>query len=44
MEVFGVAPNTVTEAADSAGAAILAAMLAGKLRMLVGKSFLSCYT
>jgi len=34
-EIFGTAPTSVTEAADSAGAAILAAMLAGKLRMLV---------
>lgn len=37
MEIFGSAPNSVTEAADSAGAAVLAALLAGKLRMLVGK-------
>ena len=41
MEIFGSAPSSVTEAADSAGAAVLAALLAGKLRMLVGKdSFL----
>lgn len=34
-EIFGSAPSSVTEAADSAGAAILAAMLAGQRRMLV---------
>jgi hypothetical protein len=33
--IFGTAPSTVLEAADSAGAAILAGVLAGKLRMLV---------
>lgn len=34
-EIFGSAPSSVIDAADSAGAAILAAMLGGKLRMLV---------
>ena len=34
-EIFGAAPSSVIEAADSAGAAILAAMLAGQRRMLV---------
>ncbi|GMI00670.1 hypothetical protein TrST_g8810 [Triparma strigata] len=34
-EIFGVAPSSVIEAADSAGAAILAAMLGGQRRMLV---------
>lgn len=34
-EIFGSAPSSVIEAADSAGAAILAAMLAGQRRMLV---------
>jgi hypothetical protein len=34
-EIFGKAPTSVMDAADAAGAAILAAMLAGKLRMLV---------
>mmetsp|Transcript_10636 Transcript_10636/g.15565 ORF Transcript_10636/g.15565 Transcript_10636/m.15565 type:complete len:723 (+) Transcript_10636:173-2341(+) len=34
-EIFGSAPSSVIDAADTAGAAILAAMLAGKLRMLV---------
>jgi len=34
-EIFGSAPSSVIDAADAAGAAILAAMLAGKLRMLV---------
>jgi hypothetical protein len=33
--IFGVAPASVNDAADAAGAAILAAMLAGKQRMLV---------
>ena len=33
--IFGTAPTSVLEAADSAGAAILAAMLGGKQRMLV---------
>ncbi|KAL7478356.1 hypothetical protein ACHAW6_004125 [Cyclotella cf. meneghiniana] len=35
MEIFGVAPTTVTDAADAAGASILSAILAGKRRMLV---------
>lgn len=34
-EIFGLAPSSVIDAADTAGAAILAAMLGGKLRMLV---------
>lgn len=34
-EIFGKAPSSVMDAADAAGAAVLAAMLAGKLRMLV---------
>lgn len=34
-EIFGIAPSSVIEAADSAGAAILAAMLGGQRRMLV---------
>lgn len=34
-EIFGEAPASVTEAADSAGAAILAGLLGGKQRMLV---------
>ena len=34
-EIFGTAPSSVIDAADSAGASILAAMLGGKLRMLV---------
>jgi hypothetical protein len=33
--IFGTAPSSVTDAADAAGAAILAAMLGGKQRMLV---------
>ena len=33
--IFGTAPTSVIDAADSAGAAILAAMLGGKQRMLV---------
>ena len=33
--IFGTAPNSVIDAADGAGAAILAAMLGGKQRMLV---------
>lgn len=33
--IFGTAPSSVIDAADSAGAAILAAMLGGKQRMLV---------
>lgn len=35
MEIFGIAPRSVTDAADAAGASILAAILAGKHRMLV---------
>ncbi len=34
-EIFGSAPASVTDAADAAGASILAALLAGKHRMLV---------
>eukprot|EP00586_Coscinodiscus_wailesii_P007419 CAMPEP_0172491634 /NCGR_PEP_ID=MMETSP1066-20121228/22520_1 /TAXON_ID=671091 /ORGANISM="Coscinodiscus wailesii, Strain CCMP2513" /LENGTH=520 /DNA_ID=CAMNT_0013260793 /DNA_START=825 /DNA_END=2386 /DNA_ORIENTATION=+ len=34
-EIFGTAPTSVIDAADAAGAAILAAVLGGKLRMLV---------
>jgi hypothetical protein len=34
-EIFGSAPTSVIDAADAAGAAILAAMLGGKQRMLV---------
>lgn len=34
-EIFGSAPSSVIDAADAAGAAILAAMLGGKQRMLV---------
>lgn len=34
-DVFGAAPASVIEAADSAGAAVLAAVLGGKLRMSV---------
>lgn len=34
-EIFGSAPSSVIDAADAAGAAILAALLAGKQRMLV---------
>ena len=34
-EIFGRAPSSVIDAADSAGAAILAGMLGGKQRMLV---------
>ncbi len=33
--IFGTAPSSVNDAADAAGAAILAAMLGGKQRMLV---------
>jgi hypothetical protein len=33
--IFGTAPSSVSDAADAAGAAILAAMLGGKQRMLV---------
>ena len=33
--IFGIAPTSVTDAADAAGAAILSAILAGKQRMLV---------
>jgi hypothetical protein len=35
MEIFGIAPTTVTDAADAAGSSILSAILAGKQRMLV---------
>ncbi|KAL7533062.1 hypothetical protein ACHAWF_004323 [Thalassiosira exigua] len=35
MEIFGIAPTSVTDAADAAGASILSAILAGKHRMLV---------
>mmetsp|Transcript_22190 Transcript_22190/g.46805 ORF Transcript_22190/g.46805 Transcript_22190/m.46805 type:complete len:790 (+) Transcript_22190:100-2469(+) len=35
MEIFGIAPKSVTDAADAAGASILSAILAGKHRMLV---------
>lgn len=34
-EIFGTAPSSIVDAADAAGAAILAAVLAGKRRMLV---------
>lgn len=34
-EIFGTAPSSVTDAADTAGASILAALLGGKQRMLV---------
>lgn len=34
-EIFGTAPSSVTDAADAAGASILAALLGGKQRMLV---------
>jgi uncharacterized coiled-coil protein SlyX len=34
-EIFGTAPSSVIDAADAAGAAILAALLGGKQRMLV---------
>ncbi len=34
-EIFGTAPSSVTDAADAAGASVLAAILAGKQRMLV---------
>ena len=34
-EIFGSAPSSVIDAADAAGASILAALLAGKQRMLV---------
>jgi len=34
-EIFGTAPASVTDAADAAGASILAAILGGKQRMLV---------
>ncbi|KAL3937858.1 MAG: hypothetical protein SGARI_001965 [Bacillariaceae sp.] len=33
--IFGTAPSSVSDAADAAGAAILAAMLGGKQRMLI---------
>ena len=35
MEIFGIAPKSVTDAADAAGSSILSAILAGKHRMLV---------
>jgi len=35
MEIFGLAPKSVTDAADAAGASMLSAILAGKHRMLV---------
>ena len=35
FEIFGVAPTTIKDAADSAGQSILSAILAGKHRMLV---------
>ena len=35
MEIFGIAPKSVTDAADTAGASMLSAILAGKHRMLV---------
>eukprot|EP00547_Thalassionema_nitzschioides_P005363 CAMPEP_0194199856 /NCGR_PEP_ID=MMETSP0156-20130528/711_1 /TAXON_ID=33649 /ORGANISM="Thalassionema nitzschioides, Strain L26-B" /LENGTH=542 /DNA_ID=CAMNT_0038924799 /DNA_START=236 /DNA_END=1864 /DNA_ORIENTATION=+ len=35
MEIFGQAPSSVIDAADAAGAAILAGMLGGQQRMLV---------
>ena len=35
FEIFGVAPTTIKDAADSAGQSILSAILAGKNRMLV---------
>ena len=35
IEIFGIAPKSVTDAADAAGSSILSAMLAGKHRMLV---------
>ena len=34
-EIFGEAPSSVTDAADAAGAAVLAGLLGGKQRMLV---------
>lgn len=34
-EIFGTAPSSITDAADSAGGSILAALLGGKQRMLV---------
>ena len=34
-EIFGIAPTTIKDAADSAGQSILSAILAGKHRMLV---------
>jgi hypothetical protein len=34
-EIFGSAPSSLTDAADAAGAAILAGMLGGKQRMLI---------
>ena len=35
MLIFGIAPKSVTDAADAAGSSILAAILAGKQRMMV---------
>ena len=35
LEIFGIAPTTIKDAADSAGQSILSAILAGKHRMLV---------
>lgn len=35
MLIFGIAPKSVTDAADAAGSSILSAILAGKQRMLV---------
>ena len=35
IEIFGIAPKSVTDAADAAGSSILSAILAGKHRMLV---------
>lgn len=35
LEIFGIAPKSVTDAADTAGASMLSAILAGKHRMLV---------
>lgn len=34
-EIFGTAPSSVTDAADAAGSSILAALLGGKMKMLV---------
>ena len=35
LEIFGITPKSVTDAADTAGASMLSAILAGKHRMLV---------